>query len=55
MDLLQKDGAISIAGLKKNAWNVQRQVSPNYLKKSYESMPKRMEAVIQDQEGHTKY
>ena len=55
MNLQQKYGASSIAGLKKIAWKVQRQVTPNYLKKLYESMPRRVEAVVQAQGGHIKY
>ena len=53
INLQQKDGTTSIPGLKKNAWKVQRQATLDYLKKLQESMPRRMEAVIHVQEGHT--
>ena len=39
----------------KNARKVWQQVSPEYLEKLYESLPRRMEAVIAAGGGHTKY
>ena len=36
----------------KKAW---RQLSPDNLEKLYESMPRSMQAVVDAQEGHTKY
>ena len=44
-----------MAGLKKIARKVWRQVSAEYLEKLYESLPGRMEAVIAAGGGHTKY
>ena len=41
--------------VEKIARKVWRQVTPDYLEKLYESMPRQMEAVIQAQGGHTKY
>ena len=52
MNLQQNDGATSIAGLRKIAGMVQRQVTLDYLKKLYKPMARRMEAVIQAQGGH---
>ena len=49
-----KEGT-SKAGLKKVACKVWRQVMPEYLNNLYNSMPGRMEAVIQAEGGHTKY
>ena len=54
-NLQWKERATLIAGLKKIARKVWRQVTPDYLEKLYESMPRQMEAVIQAQGGHTKY
>ena len=51
----QKEWATSVAGLKKIARKVWRQVTPEYLNKLYESMLWRMQAVIRVQGGHTKY
>ena len=42
-------------GIKKIAQKVWRQVTPTYLEMLYESMPRRMQAVIEAQGGHTKY
>ena len=39
----------------KMAKNVWGQPSPDYLEKLYESMPRIMQAVVDAQEGHTKY
>ena len=39
-------------GLEKKVWN---QVTPKYLHTLYESMPKKMNAVIEAQGGHIKY
>ena len=44
-DMQRDECATSAAGLKKIAEKVWR-ITPNYLKKLYESMPGRMEAVI---------
>ena len=54
-DMLRDKRATSAAGLKKIAEKVWRRIIPNYLNKLYESMPRRMEAVIASQGGHTKY
>ena len=40
---------------KKVARKVWRQITPEYLEKLYESMPRRMAAVIEAHGGHTKY
>ena len=53
--LQRKERATSVAGLKNIARKVWRQVSPDYLEKLYESLPRRMEAVIAAGGGHTKY
>ena len=42
-------------GLMKIARKVWRKITPDYLKGLYESMPRRMQAVIDVQGGHTKY
>ena len=47
--------ATSIPGLKKITHRVWRQVTPEYIHTLYESMPKRMTAVIQAGGTHTKY
>ena len=54
-DLSHRAIATSIAGLKKIARKVWRQVSAEYLEKLYESLLRRMEAVIAAGGGHTKY
>ena len=53
--MLRDERATSAAGLKKIAEEVWRRIIPNYLKKLYESMPRRTEAVNASQGGHTKY
>ena len=52
--MLRDERATSAAGLKKIAEKLWR-IIPNYLKKLYESMPRRTEAVNASQGGHTKY
>ena len=47
--------ATSEAGLKKVARRVWRGITRDYLEKLYESMPCRMQAVVDAQGGHTKY
>ena len=54
-DMQRDERTTSAAGLKKIAEKVWRRILSNYLKKLYESMPRRMEAVIASQGGHTKY
>ena len=51
----RRERATSIDGIKKIAKKVWRQLSPDYLEKLYESMPRRMQAVADAQGGHTKY
>ena len=51
----RKERATSAEGLKRIARKVWKGVSSDYLKKLYESMPRRMQAVIDAEEGHTKY
>ena len=46
---------VQIGGLKRIAIKVWNQVTPEYLRTLYESMPRRMNAVIEAQGGHTKY
>ena len=47
--------ATSKEGIKKVARKVWRAIMPEYLNSLYESMPRRMAAVIVAEEGHTKY
>ena len=47
--------ATSMAGLKRIARKVWRGITPSYLKSLYESMPRRMQAVVDAQGAHTKY
>ena len=54
-DMQRDEHGTSAAGLKKIAEKVWRRITPKYFKKLYESMPRRMEAVIASQGGHTKY
>ena len=42
-------------GLKKIARKVWRGITQDYLENLYQSMPQRMQTVIQAQGGHTKY
>ena len=51
----RKERATSAEGLKRIARKVWKGVSSDYLKKLYESMPRRMQAVIDAEGGHTKY
>ena len=53
--LQSKERATSAAGLKKIASKVWGKITPSYLKSLYESMPRRMKAVVDAQGGHTKY
>ena len=39
----------------KNRFKVWEKITPSYLKSLYESMPRRMKAVVDAQGGHTKY
>ena len=41
--------------IKKIAQKVWRQVTPEYLESLYQSMPRRMQAVVDAQRGHTRY
>ena len=54
-NMQRREHATSIGGLKRIALKVWRQVTPSYLEALYESMPARMQAVIAQQGGHTKY
>ena len=54
-NLQRKEHATSMAGLKKIARKVWRQVSAEYLEKLYELLPRRMEATIAEGGSHTKY
>ena len=40
---------------KKMAKKLWRPLSPDYIEKLYESMPRILQAVVDAQEGHTKY
>ena len=53
--LQSKERATSAAGLKKIAKKVWKGITPSYLKKLYKLMPRRMQAVIENGGGHTKY
>ena len=53
--LQRKERATSEEGIKKIAQKVWKAVTPEYLRQLYESMPRRMAAVIASQGGHTKY
>ena len=55
MSQQDKFAATSKEGIKKIARKVWRQVTPAYLETLYESMPRRMQAVVEAQGGHTKY
>ena len=47
--------ATLIAGLKRIALKVLKNITPLYLRSLYESMPRRMMAVVVAEGGHTKY
>ena len=55
------DGPTDIPGYRdarthlKMAKKVRRQLSPDYLKKLYKSIPRSVPAVVDIQEGHSKY
>ena len=53
--LQSKERATSAVGLKKIASKVWEKITPSYLKSLYESMPRRMKAIVDAQGGHTKY
>ena len=53
--LQRHERATSIAGLKRIAQKVWDNITPAYLQSLYESMPRRMQAVVDAQGGHTKY
>ena len=40
---------------KKIALKIWRQITPTYLKRLYESMPQRLQAVVNGEGGHTNY
>ena len=50
---------VKIVDVSKKIWTIYKQVRRgmvhNYHNKLYESMPRRMKAVMEAQEGHTKY
>ena len=54
-NLQRHERATSIAGLKRIAKKVWDNITPEYLQSLYESMPRRMQAVVDAQGGHTKY
>ena len=54
-NLQRHERATSIAGLKRIAQKVWDNITPAYLQSLYESMPRRMQAVVDAQGGHTKY
>ena len=47
--------ATSKEGLKRIALKVWEKITPDYLASLYDSMPHRMQAVVDAQGGHTKY
>ena len=51
----ERGGATSMAGIIKVAKKVWRAITPEYLKNVYESIPRRMAAVIVAGDRHTKY
>ena len=53
--LQRNERATSAEGLKKIARKVWKAITPEYLVSLYESMPRRIAAVIEAQGGHTKY
>ena len=53
--LQRHERATSIAGLKKIARKVWRGITPDYLKQLYQSMPRRMQAIIDARGAHTRY
>ena len=53
--LQRHERATSIAGLKRIAQKVWNNITLAYLQSLYESMPRRMQAVVDAQGGHTKY
>ena len=53
--LQRHERATSIAGLKKIAQKVWRGITPEYLRQLYQSMPRRMQAIINARGAHTRY
>ena len=53
--LQSKEQAMSEAALKMCSLKVRRKITPFYLKFLYETMPRRMKAVVDAQGGHTKH
>ena len=51
----RKEQATSAERLKRIARKVWKGISSEYLKKLYQSMPRRMQSVIDAEGGHTKY
>ena len=51
----RQEQATSMAGLKKIAQKVWKNLKPDYVERLYASLPKQMEAVILAGGGHTKY
>ena len=51
----RREQATSMAGLKKIALKVWKNLKPDYVERLCVSLPKRMEAVILVGRGHTKY
>ena len=52
---LKDERPTSADGIKQVCRRVWRDIGPDYLVKLYESMPRRMQAVIDVKGGHTKY
>ena len=53
--LQSRERATSMAGLKRITLKVWNKITPAYLQSLYKSMPRRMQAVVDAQGGHTKY
>ena len=51
----RRERATSIEGLKRIAWRVWQAITPQYFQTLYKLMPRRMQAVIDIEGGHTKY
>ena len=52
---LSAERATSAADLQKIAVRTWNQITPSYLESLYQSMPRRLQAIIDAQGGHTKY
>ena len=54
-NMQREERGTSKEGIKKIAQKVWRQITPEYLESLYQSMPRRMQAVVDAQRGHTRY